>query len=146
MLIIYSHLLLYHIVCFGEKKVCQVSYFCIISFLFFFFFFLYKVIGFQIGEVALLVKGCCCSVASVMSDFVQPHRWQPTRLLCPWDSPGKNTGVGCHFLPQCTHACMLNSFSHVWLCATPWTVALQAPLSIGFSRQQYWSRLPFPSP
>ena len=30
-----------------------------------------------------------------------PHRWQPTRLLCPWDSPGKNTGVGCHFLLQC---------------------------------------------
>ena len=36
-----------------------------------------------------------------MSDSVQPHRWQPTRLLCPWDSPGKDTGVGCHFLLQC---------------------------------------------
>ena len=33
-----------------------------------------------------------------MSDSVWPHRWQPTRLLHPWDSPGKNTGVGCHFL------------------------------------------------
>ena len=33
-----------------------------------------------------------------MSDSVRPHRRQPTRLLCPWDSPGKNTGVGCHFL------------------------------------------------
>ena len=32
---------------------------------------------------------------------LRPHRWQPTRLLCPWDSPGKNTGVGCHFLLQC---------------------------------------------
>ena len=32
---------------------------------------------------------------------VQPHRRQPTRLPCPWDSPGKNTGVGCHFLLQC---------------------------------------------
>ena len=31
---------------------------------------------------------------------VRPHRWQPTRLPCPWDSPGKNTGVGCHFLLQ----------------------------------------------
>ena len=30
-----------------------------------------------------------------------PHRWQPTRLPRPWDSPGKNTGVGCHFLLQC---------------------------------------------
>ena len=36
-----------------------------------------------------------------MSDFVQPHRRQPTRLPRPWDSPGKNTGVGCHFLIQC---------------------------------------------
>ena len=36
-----------------------------------------------------------------MSDSVWPHRRQPTRLLCPWDSPGKNTGVGCHFLLQC---------------------------------------------
>ena len=37
-----------------------------------------------------------------MSDSVRPHRWQPTRLPCPWDSPGKNTGVGCHFHLQCT--------------------------------------------
>ena len=38
---------------------------------------------------------------SVMSDSVRPHRRQPTRLPCTWDSPGKNTGVGCHFLLQC---------------------------------------------
>jgi len=36
-----------------------------------------------------------------MSKSVWPHRRQPTRLLCPWDSPGKNTGVGCRFLLQC---------------------------------------------
>ena len=36
-----------------------------------------------------------------MSDSVRPHGLQPTRLLHPWDSPGKNTGVGCHFLLQC---------------------------------------------
>ena len=35
-----------------------------------------------------------------MSDSVRPHRWQPTRLSHPWHSPGKNTGVGCHFLLQ----------------------------------------------
>ena len=40
-------------------------------------------------------------VASVVSDSVQPHRRQPTRLRRPWDSPGKNTGVGYHFLLQC---------------------------------------------
>ena len=36
-----------------------------------------------------------------MYDSLQPHRQQPTRLPCPWDSPGKNTGVGCHFFLQC---------------------------------------------
>ena len=38
---------------------------------------------------------------SVVADSVRPHRRQPTRLHRPWDSPGKNTGVGCHFLLQC---------------------------------------------
>ena len=41
---------------------------------------------------------------------------------------------------------MLSCFSHVQLCATLWTVAYQAPLSMGFSRQEYWSGLPFPLP
>ena len=44
---------------------------------------------------------CCCYVASVVSDSVRPHRRQPTRLPHSWDSLGKNTGVGCHFLLQC---------------------------------------------
>ena len=44
---------------------------------------------------------CCCQVTSVVSDSVRSHRRQPTRLRHPWDSPGKNTGVGCHFLLQC---------------------------------------------
>ena len=43
---------------------------------------------------------CCCQVASVVSDSVRPQRRQPTRLPHPWDSLGKNTGVGCHFLLQ----------------------------------------------
>ena len=40
------------------------------------------------------------AAASVVSDSVRPQRRQPTRFLCPWDSPGKNTGVGCHYLLQ----------------------------------------------
>ena len=36
--------------------------------------------------------------ASVVSDSLQPHGLQPSRLLCPWDPPGKSTGVGCHVL------------------------------------------------
>ena len=41
---------------------------------------------------------------------------------------------------------LLSRFSRVWLCATPQTAAHQAPLSLGFSRQEHWSGLPFPSP
>ena len=76
-----------------------------------------------------------------------PHRRQPTRLSCPWDSPGKNTGVGCHFLLQCMK---VKSESEVaQSCPTLWdplTTAHQAPLSMGFSRQKQWRALPFPSP
>ena len=43
---------------------------------------------------------CACSVASVVSDSLRPHALEPTRLLCPWDFPGKNTGVGHHALLQ----------------------------------------------
>ena len=108
-----------------------------------------------------------------MSNSVRPH---------PWDSPGKNTGVGCHFLLQCmkvksesevTQSCLtlrdpmdcslpgssvhgilqarvlewgaiafsVSHFSRIQLFATLWTVARQAPLSMGFSRQGYWSML-----
>ena len=47
------------------------------------------------------LANCCCQVASVLSDSVRPQRRQPSRLPRPWDSPGKSTGVGCHFLLQC---------------------------------------------
>ena len=64
-----------------------------------------------------------------MSDSVRPHRRQPTRLSRPWDSPGKNTGVGCHFLLQCMKwKVKVKSLSRVRLFATPRTVAHQAPL------------------
>ena len=45
--------------------------------------------------------GSAAAVTSVVSDSVWPHRRHPTRLPHPWDSPGKNTGVGCHFLLKC---------------------------------------------
>ena len=52
-----------------------------------------------------------------VTDSVWPHRQQPTRLPCPWDSPGKNTGLGCHFLLQCMK---VKSESEVaQLCPTP---------------------------
>ena len=99
---------------------------------------------------------------------------------CLWNSPGKNTGVGCHSLLQgifptqvsnlgllhCRQffffffliiwgtseslkawlLLLLSHFSRVRLCATPQTEAHQAPPSLGFSRQEHWSGLPFPSP
>ena len=138
---------------------------------------------------------CCCWVAAVVSDSVWPHRRQPTRLPRPRDSPGKNAGVGCHFLLQCmkvksegevAQSCptlsdprdcsppgssvhgifqarvlewgaiafsnawkwkvKVKSLSHVRLLATPWTAAYQAPPSMGFSRQEYWSGVPFKLP
>ena len=67
-----------------------------------------------------------------------------------WFQIGKGVCQGCILSP-----CLFNlyaewkwvkSLSHVWLFAIPWTVAYHAPLSMGFSRQEYWSGLPFPSP
>ena len=94
--------------------------------------------------------------------------WEPTKLICPWNSPGKNTGMGCHALSpgfdlavmyreaellitppglkiEQPSSCSVTSIC-VRLFVTLWTVAHQAPLSIAFSRQEYWSGLPFPSP
>ena len=64
---------------------------------------------------------------SVVSDSQLSHGLQPTRLLRPWDFPGKSTGVGCHCL-------LLQLLSHVQLFATPWTAVRQASLSIINSR------------
>ena len=73
------------------------------------------------------------------SNSVQPHRRHPTRLPHPWDSPGKNTRVDCHFLLQCMKVkSESESLSRVQLLATPWTAAHQGPPSMGFSRQEYW--------
>ena len=81
-----------------------------------------------------------------MSNSVQPHRWQPTRLRHPWDSPGKNTGVGCHFLLQCMKVKSESEVSHSFPpLRNPWTTAHQAPLSMEFSRQEYWSGSSLPS-
>ena len=78
-----------------------------------------------------------------VSDSVRPHRWQPSRLPCPWDSPGKNTGVGCHFLLQCMK---VKSESEVaQSCPTlsdPMDCSLPGSSTMGFSKQEYWSWVP----
>ena len=78
---------------------------------------------------------------------MRPHRRPPTRLPHPWDSPGKNTGVGCYFLLQCmkvksesevAQSCL--TLSDLMDCSLPGSP------SLGFSRQECWSGVPLPSP
>ena len=58
--------------------------------------------NYEKGEREGAVRLTAAAAKSLQScPTLQPHRRQPTRLPCPWDSPGKNTGVGCHFLLQC---------------------------------------------
>ena len=76
-----------------------------------------------------ILSAAAAKFALVVSDSVQPHRQQPTRLPRPWDSPSENTGVGCHFLLQCMKA-KVKSLSHARPSATPWTTAFQARPSI----------------
>ena len=61
------------------------------------------------------------------------------RHLLPLPVSQQNRGPPCSWVSA-------QSFNRVWLFATPWTVAHQAPLSMGFPRQEYWNGLPFPSP
>ena len=74
----------------------------------------------DLSSSSLLVC-CACSVASVVSNSLWPRGLQPTRLLCPWDSPDKNTGVGCHallqgiFLTQGLNPCLLSLLHCRWI-------------------------------
>ena len=75
-----------------------------------------------------------------------PIDGSPTRLPSPWDSPGKNTGVAISFSNTWKWEVKVKSLSRVRLLATPWTAAHQAPPNMVFSRQEYWSGVPLPSP
>ena len=106
---------------------------------------------------------CCCRETGVPRDVCrtrpafsvvghQPHG------LFPCEGEGKTSAMEtlirllCLFLnsrilvPSVKAACLISLFSPVRLFATPWTLAHQAPLSMGFSRQEYWSGLPCPPP
>ena len=85
---------------------------------------------------------------SLQSCATLPHGQEPTRLCCPCDFPGKNTGMGCHFLLQCMK---VKSESEVaQSCPTlhdPMDCSLPGSSGfMGFSRQEYWSGVPLPSP
>ena len=70
--------------------------------------------GRHTGFVCILTRICTQSLSSVVSNSLPPHRLQPVRLLCPWNSPGKNTGLGSHsllqriFLTQGSNSCLLH--------------------------------------
>ena len=108
---------------------------------------------------------------TVVFDSLQPHGLQPAGLLCQWGFSRQEYWSGLLCLPPGdlpipgveprSHALQVDSllseppgksmlllsrFSRVRLCATPETAAYQAPPSLGFSRQEHWSGLPFPSP
>ena len=97
----------------------------------------------------LIYLCCCCSccVASVMSDSVRPHRWQPPGsagpgILQAWTLEW----VAISLSNSWKWKVKMKSFSRVWLFKTPSTAAHQAPPSMGFSRQEDWSGVPSPSP
>ena len=97
------------------------------------------------SENGILSSCCCCRFSRVQ--LCATPQTAAHHAPRPWDSPGKNTGVGCHFLLQCMK--MKSESEVVQLCptlATPWAAAYQAPPSMGFSRQKYWSGVPLPSP
>ena len=90
---------------------------------------------------------CCCCIVSVVSDSVRPHRRQPTRLPVPGILEARTLEwVSISFSSAWKWKVKGKSVSRVRLLATPWTAAYQAPPSVGFSRQEYWSGVPFPSP
>ena len=81
-----------------------------------------------------------------MSDSVWPHRWQPTRLPVPGILLARTVEwVAISFSNAWKWKVKVKSLSRVQPSATPWTAAHQAPPSMGFSRQEYWSGVPLPS-
>ena len=93
--------------------------------------------------VCVCARVCVCTcVCSVISNSLQPYGLQPTMLLCPWDSPGKNTGVDSHYLLQQTfltygsNPCLLHWQTNSLPSEPPWkptdslTIATQTPLEI----------------
>ena len=82
-----------------------------------------------------------------MSDSLRPHRWQSTRLPRPWDSPGKDTGVGCHFLLQCMKVKSEREVTQSCLTPRdPMDCSPPGPSVHGIFQQEYWSGVPSPPP
>ena len=105
------------------------------------------------SELAACIRFCCCFAAAVDKSLQScPALCDPKDGSPPGSSvPGilqtrKLEWVAISFFYAWKWKVNVKSLSHVWLLATPWTAAYQAPPSMGFSRQEYWSGLPLPSP
>ena len=86
--------------------------------------------------IVLSVSAAAAKSLQLCPTLCDPRDDSPPGFPSPWDSPGKNTGVGCHFLLPCMKV-KGKLLSRVWLFATPWTAAYQAPPPMGFSRKEY---------
>ena len=105
-----------------------------------------NLLGFMSTEVLRLACCCCCQVASVVSDSVRPHRRQPTGSPVPGILQARTLEwVAISFPNAWKWKVKVKLLSRLWLLATPWTAAYQAPPSMGFSRQEDWSGVPLPS-
>ena len=100
--------------------------------------------GLSCRKYKMMLRESAEGTAKLLSRFSRARLCGPARLPRPWDSPGRNTGVGCHFLLQSMKE-KGESLSRVRLFKAPWTAAHQTLPSMGFSRQECWSgrrRLP----
>ena len=108
--------------------------------------------AFNFSQLQGLFQWVCSShqVAKVLELQPQSFQWisrvdffpvPPAGALCPFLLESGPT-----FLTVVSKVCLLSHFRCVWLFVTPWTAALHIPLSMGFSRQEYWNGLPCPSP
>ena len=95
----------------------------------------------------ILIWKMCTYVYSLYKNLsgsaLKAHTWSYITLFFSWSSAKPTTWIVLKFTMWSE---VVKSLSRVPLFATPWTVAYQAPLTMGFSKQEYWSGLPFPSP
>ena len=98
-------------------------------------------------QYSLVCCSCYCEVASVVSDSVQHHRRQPTRLPVPGILQARTLEwIAISFSNAWKWKVKVKLLSGVQLLATPCTAAYQTPPSLEFSGQEYWSGSPLPSP